>query len=135
MKVFIACSKHFYDRVESVAKYLVGNGHEISYPDCFDEPFGEFEFKVGSEEHANWKHETMMRTKSNIVANDAILVLNFEKKGIPNYIGGATFMEIIKAWELGKKIYFYNSVPRCSFTDELFGMRPLVINGDLSLVR
>ena len=44
-----------------------------------------------------------------VKANDAGLVLNFEKKGIPNYIGGGTFMEIIKAWELNKKIFLLSA--------------------------
>jgi hypothetical protein len=67
-------------------------------------------------------------------ANDAVLVLNFEKRGQANYIGGATFLEIFKAFELGKKIFLYNPVPDNIFTDELLGMGPLVINGDLSLI-
>jgi len=69
-----------------------------------------------------------------VKANDAILVLNFEKEEKSNYIGGATFLEIFKAWELGKKIFLYNPIPDCIFTDELRGMSPVVIDGDLSKV-
>ena len=69
-----------------------------------------------------------------IKKNDAILVLNFEKKGIPNYLGGGTFMEIVKAWELKKKIFFFNPIPKCSFTDELTGINPIIINKDLSKI-
>jgi len=63
-----------------------------------------------------------------------VLVLNFEKKGLPNYIGGATFMEIVKAWELNKKIFFWNPLPKCSFTDELIGINPVIIDGNLDLI-
>lgn len=70
-----------------------------------------------------------------ILYNDAILVLNLEKKGQPNYIGGATFLEIFKAFELGKKIYLYNPVPENIFKDELVAMKPVVINGDISRIR
>jgi hypothetical protein len=43
-------------------------------------------------------------------------------------------LEVFKAWELGKKIFFYNPLPEGILYDELFGMNPLVINGDLSLI-
>ena len=43
-------------------------------------------------------------------------------------------MEIVKAWELNKKIYFLNSLPKCSFTDELRGINPIIINKDLNLI-
>lgn len=44
-------------------------------------------------------------------------------------------MEIVKAWELDKKIFFYNPLPKCSFTDELEGINPKIINGDLNLIK
>jgi hypothetical protein len=68
-------------------------------------------------------------------ANDAILVLNFEKNGQANYIGGATFLEIFRAFELEKKIFFFNPIPDNIFKDELVAMNPIVINGDLKLVK
>ena len=70
-----------------------------------------------------------------IESNDAILVLNFEKNGITNYIGGATFLEIFTAWDIGKKVFIYNPLPNCSFTDELIGINPKIINGDLNLLK
>ena len=135
MKIFIASSKHFYDRIMPIKENLELRGHEITLPNCFENPFEEEEMESGSEEHVNWKDEMMRRTDASIAPQDAILVLNFEKNGIPNYIGGATFMEVIKAWEMNKKIFFYNSLPNCSFSDELRGMSPVVINGELELVR
>lgn len=78
----------------------------------------------------------MLQTQAEKVArNDAVLVLNFEKAGQPNYIGGATFLEIFKAWELGKKIFLYNQIPEGMLRDELVGMGPTVINGDLSRIK
>ena len=136
MKIFIACSKYFYGKVGSIKEVLENSGHEVVLPKCFDNPFEEYESgEPGTPEHILWKGNMMRTHKSNLRDVDAILVLNFEKKGIPNYIGGATFMEVIKAWELGKKILFYNPLPNCSFTDELYGTDPFVINGDLGLIR
>jgi hypothetical protein len=67
--------------------------------------------------------------------NDAILVLNFEKNNIPNYIGGATFLEIFRGFDYGKKIFLYNPVPSNMLKDEIEGMNPVVINGDLNLIQ
>jgi len=135
MKIFVVCSKYFYDRIVPIKENLELRGHEITLPNCFENPFEEEEMESGSEEHVNWKDEMMRRADASIAPQDAILVLNFEKNGIPNYIGGATFMEVIKAWEMNKKIFFYNPLPNCSFSDELRGMSPVVINGELELVR
>ena len=136
MKIFIVCSKHFYDKLERVAVLLKDKGHEITYPNSYDDPFKEERLKAMSkEEHVKWKRVMLKKDKENIEPQDAILVLNFEKKGIPNYIGGATFLEIYKAFELDKKIFFYNPLPNCSFTDELKAVDPIIINGNLEMVK
>ncbi len=43
---------------------------------------------------------------------DAILVLNHDKKGIKNYIGGNTFLEMGVAFWLDKKYFFSTPFPR-----------------------
>ena len=132
MKILICCSKYFYKDIGRVKGLLESVGHEISLPNSYDEPFMEEKLKgVSAEEHVEWKAMMMRRDEPNIEPQDAILVLNFEKNGIPNYIGGATFLEIYTAWKMGKKIFFYNPLPNCSFTDELKGINPLIINGNL----
>ena len=73
--------------------------------------------------------------KEKVETNDAVLVLNMEKNGQENYIGGATFLEVFKAFELDKKIYFLNPLPDNFLKDELLGMGPIIINGDLSLIK
>jgi len=136
MKIFIACSKHFYSEIKEVTDVLQEAGHEVSYPNSYEDPFMEEKLKgMGSEDHIKWKSMMMWKDEDNIEPQDAILVLNFEKKGIPNYIGGATFLEIYTAWKMGKKIFFHNPLPSCSFTDELKGINPIVINGNLGLIR
>ena len=76
----------------------------------------------------------LRRDKENIEPNDAVLVLNFEKKGQRNYIGGATFLEIYNAWKMNKKLFLYNPIPKNIFEDELVGMNPLILNGDLDKI-
>jgi hypothetical protein len=136
MKIFIACSKHFYGKIPEIKKELEKNKHIITLPNSFDKPLKEEDMKkLGNKEHSEWKQRMMRLHEPKIKINDAILVLNFEKNGIPNYIGGATFMEVVKAWEFNKKIFFYNPLPKCSFTDELRGINPTIINKDLSKVK
>jgi hypothetical protein len=77
----------------------------------------------------------MKKDEENITPQDAVLVLNLKKKGIKNYIGGATFLEVYMAWRMNKKIFFYNPLPNCSFTDELVGMTPIILNGDLTKLK
>ena len=69
-----------------------------------------------------------------IVAGDAILVVNVDKKGIKNYIGGNTFLEIGFAHVLGKPIYLLNDIPEMLYTDEIKAMQPIVINNNLNIL-
>ena len=135
MKIFITASKDFYGKVSEIKNTLEAMGHEITPPNGYDEPEAENEYlKRTPDQYSDWKAE-MIREDGRIVArNDAVLVLNFEKRGIPNYIGGATFLEMFKAFDLDKKLYLYNPIPDNLLTDEIIGLKPVVINGDLSRV-
>lgn len=136
MNIFITASKQFYPIVAEVKEKLEILGHTSTPPNGYDHPEAEDLTKnLSPKEYREWKG-TMIRTDGKIVAaHDAILVLNFEKNGIQNYIGGATFLEIFKAFELGKKIYLYNPIPEGMLTDELIGMSPQIIYGNLTLVQ
>lgn len=67
--------------------------------------------------------------------SDAILVLNYDKRGIKNYIGGNTFLEIGFAHVLGKKIFLTNPVPEIEYyKTEIEAINPIIIHGDFSLL-
>lgn len=67
---------------------------------------------------------------------DAVLVLNVDKHGVKNYIGGNTLMEIGFAHVLGQKIFLLNPIPDIPFyKTEIEAMKPIVIDGDLAKVR
>ncbi len=136
MKIFICCSKHFYHKVDPIKKALEEMGHEITVPNSFDAPFKEEEMKKsGKDLHAKWKSEMIKKQETKIKINDAILVLNFDKPGEPNYIGGATFLEMYKSWELGKKIFLYHQIPKSILKDEILAFEPEIINEDLSIIK
>ncbi len=135
MKIMILCSKHFYGKIQNIKEFLESKGHKITLPNSHEKPSKEEEMKkLGEKNHKEFKQEMMRLHEPKIKKQDAVLVFNLEKKDIPNYIGGATFMEIVKAWELNKKIFFYNPLPKCSFTDELKAIDPVILNKDLSKI-
>ena len=132
MKLFLICSKYFYEKIPPIKAELEQRGHQITLPNSYEEPFKEEEMKtLGAEEHRQWKSAMIRKQEPKVRENDAVLVLNFEKNGQQNYIGGATFLEIYKAWELGKKIFLYNPIPKNIFEEELKAFDPTVIFGEL----
>jgi len=133
MKIFVICSKHFYDRVLPIKLELESKGHIIQLPNSFEEPFKEEEMKkLSKEAHIKWKQNMLRQHYPNVSKNDAVLVLNFEKNNQQNYIGGATFAEILTAFHLNKKIFLFNPIPDNIFKDELTAINPKIINGNLS---
>ncbi|MBI4155213.1 hypothetical protein HY498_03965 [Candidatus Woesearchaeota archaeon] len=136
MNIMICCSKYFYEKIPEIKKALEKNGHSVNLPNSYDNPLMEEKMKqLSKDESILWKANMLRKDHENIIKNDAILVLNLEKKGQRNYIGGATFLEIAKAFELGKKIFLFNSIPENIFKDELVGINPIIINGNLSKIR
>lgn len=136
MKVFLVGSKSSFGKVPSIKEELQRFGHTVSVPAGFDTPTKEVETKAaGREAFVAFKTQMFKEQIEKVGATDAILVLNFEKNGQQNYIGGATFLEVFKAWELGKKIFFYNPLPEGILHDELLGMSPIVVNGSLALIQ
>src|SRR3989304_7474072 len=66
---------------------------------------------------------------------DAILVANFDKNGIKNYIGGNTLMEIGFAHVLEQKIFLLNPIPEISFyKSEIEAVNPTIIYGEISRI-
>ena len=111
MKILIICSKAFYKDIESKS------------------------WNLGKEEHAKFKARMFKMSEERIATMDAVLTLNFDKNGKKNYIGGATFIEIYEAFRKGKKIYLYNDIPDGMLYDEISGFSPIVINGNLDLIK
>jgi len=135
MKILVICSKKFYDKIPEIKTELESLGHVIALPNCFDDPTTEDRYRnMGNKEHSKFKAEMFKQSASVIKDNDAVLVLNFDKHGMKNYIGGATFLEMYDAFRFEKKIFLYNDIPEGILTDEIVGFGPAVINGDLSRI-
>ena len=135
MKIFIICSKVFYGSIPPIKAALELAGHEITLPNCYDDPNTEARYRqMGDKEHATWKARMLSHSRQVIGQTDAVLVLNFEKNGQADYIGGATFLEMYDAFLLGKKIFMYGDIPDGLLKDEIEGFEPVLLHQNLELI-
>lgn len=134
MKILLICSKSFYDKLHYYKKALEDIGHEVYMPNCWNAPETEAKFR-GTPEHHIFKSKMFRQSEKTIEKIDAVLVLNFNKNGQENYIGGATFLEIYDAFRMNKKIYFINNIPDNILKDELIGFNPIIIGDNFSKIQ
>ena len=80
------------------------------------------------------KGRLVRRHIANIATARCVLVANFDKNGIKNYIGSNSFLEMTVAFVLEKPIYLLNPVPRQDNYEELLALEPIVLDGDLSKI-
>ncbi len=141
MKITICGSAHFVEKMRELKESLAEKGHDVIMPYSIikynlKNP-DEAQKLKDSEEYLNGgvKADLTRKHFDEIKGSDAILVVNQEKNGISNYIGGATFAEMLFAFYLGKKIFMLNPVPDheklSMLRDEIEAVKPLVINGNL----
>lgn len=143
MKITICGSIAFIDEMIAMKKQLEAAGHEVKTPPTHitDEQGNELSVKdyykirkAASEDEA-WvwerKAEAIRRHFDKVAWADAILVLNHDKDGIPNYIGANSFLEMGLAFHLKKPIYLLKPIPDVAFKEELLGMQPVVLGSNL----
>lgn len=94
----------------------------------------EYKRTLGSESMKVKKENDYIRQHyKHILMSNAILIVNLEKKGIKNYIGGNVLMEMGQAYVNNKKIFFLNEVPTgLPYMDEIEAMDPICLHGDLN---
>ncbi|MEK7452656.1 MAG: hypothetical protein AAB614_00290 [Patescibacteria group bacterium] len=142
-EVVICSSAAFYKNMLDVEDELKRLGFKVIIPLTASamKKNGDFSverYKTWHKNSDDYKRKTFLTKHhfNKIVKGDVILVLNYEKNGIIGYIGGAVLSEMAIALHHGKKIYMLNPVPESlSYKEELYGMMPIVINGDLNLIR
>ena len=101
-------------------------GEKKAFPDSDD-----------TEENADFKraHDYIRQHYKHILESDAVLIVNMEKKGVKNYIGGNCLMEMGQAYINNKKIFLLNDIPtEVPFLDEIKAMDPICLHGDLSKI-
>lgn len=141
--ITICSSAAFYKQVVETKKALQKRGFKVQVPLTAGrmEKSGDYtvsSYKTWYKDPNTYSRKTFL-TKDHfkkIVKGDSILVLNHEKNGKPGYIGGAVLAEMAIALHFGKKIYVLNPMQEdVSYTEELFAMQPVVLNGDLEKIK
>lgn len=137
MKIVICGSMSLSDRMIEIEKMLVANGHDVVLPKSADKyASGELEMESAADSVRNKIGDDLIRGHyESIKDSDAVVIANYGKNRIANYIGGNSFLEAGFAHVLGKKLYFVNDIPEISYRDELLALQPIILHGDLSKIR
>ncbi|MCX6795685.1 MAG: hypothetical protein NT165_03110 [Candidatus Falkowbacteria bacterium] len=80
-------------------------------------------------------HDLIRAYYQEIFEADAVLVANYDKNGVNNYVGGNSFLEAAFAHVLRKDLYFLHEVPDMSYSDEMRALQPIVLDGDLQKIK
>jgi len=136
MKIGIIGSMHFSEKMLEAAEELKKLGHEPLLSNFVNSFLGKDD---GEKEKIKlsqkFEEDAMKRDWSTMKDSDALLVINLERHGIKNYIGGNTLFELAAGYFGGKKIFLYNPIPDISYyKTELQAVRPVILNGDLSKI-
>lgn len=146
MKITLCGSIAFIDEMDAVRKELEALGHTVQMPPL-EVMGGEGKMisvkeyytirkETTDDEHWVWKRkaEAMHDHFDKVVWADAILVCNYDKNGVVGYVGANTLLEMGLAFHLKKPIYLLHPIPEVSYKEEILGMWPIVINGDLKKI-
>lgn len=134
MIITICGSMQFYQEMGQIQAMLEEKGHTVLVPKDFYVLAQNEAFMANDEERITSKieHDFIREHFRKIEQADVVLILNYEKKGVPGYIGGNTFLEMGHAFGLNKKIYLLYPVPKMDYSVEMHSMKPVVLHGDLS---
>lgn len=147
MKITICGSIAFYDEMLEIKKKLEQLGHLVKLPpfEVKDEngimiPIKEYYSRRKSEtDDTSWiwdrKEEAMRMHFQKVEWSDAVLILNHDKNNILNYVGANTLLEMGLAFHLNKKLFLLNDIPEISYKEEILGMKPIIINNDLTKIK
>lgn|SRR3989344_2236465 len=136
MKIGVIGSMQYTEKMMEIRDQLIALGHD-AFLTTLAEPF------IGKTDEE--KEEIKINQKQNMDAirefwrlmqgADAVLVANYDKHGIANYIGGNTLMEIGFAHVLDQKIYLLNPIPEIPYyKTEIEAVKPIILDGDLTKI-
>ena len=130
-RLMVCGSMKFYREMLMCRNTLLSQGIEAIIPK--DE--GDLPSKMDEKSFLQFKKRVSNAYMKKIrdSSTKAILVFNEEKKGIKNYIGANTFVEIAMAFAWNRKIYILNDIYE-PFKDELLAWECKCLNGDLNIL-
>lgn len=141
--ITICSSASFYKQVIEIQKDLKKLGFKVLIPKTANKmrrnnDFDVSHYKTWYKNAADYtkKKRLMVGHFKKVIEADAILVVNEEKHGMPGYIGGNVLMEMVMAFHYKEKIFILNPIsPDLSIKEEVLGLFPIFINGDLTKIK
>jgi len=137
MRIGVAGSMQFTDKMYEISGALEKLGHTT-----FMSSFGQRYVGKTTDEieqlklEDKYEHDAIREFWEPMQTADALLVLNYDKHGIRNYIGGNAFLEMGFAHVLNLNIFLLNPIPDMPYYGtEIIAMKPVVLDGDLSRIR
>ncbi len=126
----------FHKEMEDMRKRLQSRGFTVLVPADLDHIENNESYMTNDEDKISTKIEFdfIREHFKKIEQADAILILNYEKKGIAGYIGGNTFLEMGYAFGLDKKVYLLHAIPEMDYKTEMYAIQPIILDGDLDKI-
>ena len=137
MKIAICGSMAFTEQMFEAKEKLEKLGHQAVVSGFGEQYLGKSPEEIEKLKlyHKNEKN-AIKEFYEAIKNSDAILVLNYDKKEIANYIGGNTLMEIGFAHVLDKNIFLLNPIPDSEFyKSEIEATKPVILHGNLESIQ
>ena len=136
MKIGLIGSLKFADKMVEYKTKLKELGHDAFHTDLHEPFIGKTDDEIKAIKlHQKNYVDAIKEFWNKMQGADAVLVLNFDKNGIKNYVGGNTLMEIGFAHVLNQKIFMLNKIPDMPYCkDEIEAVKPLIIDGDLAKI-
>jgi hypothetical protein len=136
MKIGIIGSMQFTDKMLEVKAKLQELGHDAFVTDLHKAMVGKTDEEIEKIKlHQKYNMDAIREFWNMMQGADAVLVLNYDKNGIKNYVGGNTLMEIGFAHVLNQKIFMLNPIPEMPYCQtEIEAVKPIILNGDFSKI-
>lgn len=136
MKVFLAASSSFWDKLPEIKEKLEALGHEVMLPSTVDDPeLEERTWKDSNEAHVALIRKLFEDSEERVGKwCDAFYLLNYDKNNTRGYVGGAALIELYIAHREHKKIFIENDVFPGPMYDEIMGFGPTFVHGDLKKI-
>ena len=117
-------------KMAEIASELKSRAYEVDKPNIVEGHV----YTDNLDANADLKRGFIDEHFAKVDTSEAVLVVNEDKNGIKNYIGGNTLIEIAYAYSQGLDIFLLNPVPEIGYADEINGMHPIILNGDISKI-
>lgn len=136
MRIGVVGSMNFTEQLIALKDELNALGHDAFLTNLHDEFVGKSEAEKEEIKQRQKLEDDAIREFWRVMQGaDAILVANYDKHGIKNYIGGNTLLEIGFAHVLNQQIFLLNDIPDISYyRSEIEAMRPVILHGDLTKI-